>query len=67
MAPWQTEAWIADMRQQSATHIQFARMIENRFVDVDSDFIDMTFWDQCTDSRDWWRRCRSCGADLGWR
>ena len=50
VAPWQTAAWIADMRR-SLRPIQFARMIENRFVDVDSDFINMAFWDLCTDSR----------------
>lgn len=50
VAPWQTPAWIADMRR-SLRPMQFARMIENRFVDVESNFIDMSLWDQCTDPR----------------
>jgi len=49
VAPWQTAAWIADMRR-SLRPVQFARMIENRFVDVESSFIDMVLWDECTDA-----------------
>jgi phage terminase large subunit-like protein len=50
VAPWQTAAWVADMRR-CLRPMQFARMIENRFVDVESNFIDMSLWDQCTDPR----------------
>jgi phage terminase large subunit-like protein len=50
VAPWQDAAWLAQMRRMLRP-IQFARMIENRFIEVETSFIDMAWWDQCTDSR----------------
>jgi len=47
-APWQNEAWIAQMRR-SLRPIQFARMVENRWVSAESTFIDMALFDQCVD------------------
>jgi phage terminase large subunit-like protein len=48
IAPWQTEAWIAEMRR-SLRPSQFLRMIENRFVTSESSFVDMVKWDACVD------------------
>jgi phage terminase large subunit-like protein len=48
VAPWQTEAWLADMRR-SLRPAQYLRMIENRFVTTESSFIDMAAWDGCVD------------------
>jgi len=47
-APWQTEAWREQMRQQLRPH-QYLRLIENRWVSSESSFIDMDWWDACTD------------------
>jgi phage terminase large subunit-like protein len=49
-APWQTPAWLADMRR-SLRPAQFDRMILNKFVSSESSFIDMQLWDTCTDPR----------------
>jgi phage terminase large subunit-like protein len=46
LAPWQTEAWLAEMRR-SLRPAQYLRMIENRFVATESSFIDMSWWDAC--------------------
>ena len=48
VAPWQDDAWLAEMRR-SLRPSQFLRMIENRFVNAESNFIDMALWDQCVD------------------
>jgi hypothetical protein len=48
IAPWQTVAWLADMRRSLRPNA-FARLIENKFVSTESTFIDMAWWDQCTD------------------
>jgi len=48
IAPWQTEAWLAEMRRSLRPN-QFLRMIENRFVTSESSFVDMTKWDACVD------------------
>jgi phage terminase large subunit-like protein len=48
VAPWQTEAWLADMRRTLRPN-QYLRMIENRFVTTESSFIDMAWWDACID------------------
>jgi hypothetical protein len=48
IAPWQTEAWLAEMRRSLRPN-QYLRMIENRFVTTESSFIDMALWDQCVD------------------
>ncbi len=46
VAPWQTEAWLAEMRRSLRPN-QYLRMIENRFVTTESSFIDMAWWDAC--------------------
>lgn len=48
IAPWQSEAWLADMRR-SLRPAQYLRMIENRFVTTESSFIDLDWWDACVD------------------
>ena len=40
IAPWQTDAWVAEMRR-SLRHNQFLRMIENRFVTTESAFVEL--------------------------
>ena len=49
IAPWQSEAWLADMRR-SLRPAQYLRMIENRFVTTESSFIDLDWWDACVDA-----------------
>ena len=48
VAPWQTQAWLADMRRSLRPN-QYLRMIENRFVTSESSFIDLAAWDACVD------------------
>jgi phage terminase large subunit-like protein len=48
VAPWQTEAWLSDMRRSLRPN-QYLRMIENRFVTTESSFVDMADWDACVD------------------
>jgi Phage Terminase len=48
IAPWQTEAWLAEMRRSLRPNA-YLRMIENRFVTTESTFIDMAWWDACVD------------------
>jgi len=48
IAPWQDDAWIADMRRALPQN-QFLRMIENHFVASESPFIEMAAWDRCVD------------------
>jgi phage terminase large subunit-like protein len=50
VAPWQTEAWLAEMRRSLRPN-QYLRMIENRFVTDESTFIDVHAWDRCVDPR----------------
>jgi phage terminase large subunit-like protein len=45
-APWQTDDWLQQMRQQLRASA-YLRLIENRFVSGESDFIDMEWWDRC--------------------
>lgn len=49
LAPWQTEAWVEQMRKQLRPNA-FLRHVENRFVTNESTFIDMAWWDACTDA-----------------
>ena len=49
-APWQTDEWIEQMRASLRPH-QYLRMIENRFVASSESFIDMDWWDACTNGR----------------
>ena len=46
VAPWQTEAWLAEMRRTMRPNA-YARMIQNQFVPSESTFIDLTAWDAC--------------------
>ena len=46
VAPWQTQAWIDQMRSQLRPHA-FARMIENTFASASESFVDMDDWDRC--------------------
>ena len=48
VAPWQTPAWLAEMRRSLRPN-QYLRMIENQFVTTESSFIDLAWWDACTD------------------
>jgi hypothetical protein len=48
VAPWQTEAWLSDMRRSLRPN-QYLRMIENRFVTTESSFVDLDHWDACVD------------------
>jgi hypothetical protein len=50
IAPWQTEAWLAEMRRSLRPN-QFLRMVENRFVTSESAFVPMSAWDACVDPR----------------
>ncbi|HUY39803.1 MAG TPA: terminase TerL endonuclease subunit [Candidatus Binataceae bacterium] len=48
VAPWQTERWLAEMRQSLRPN-QYLRMIENRWVTSESSFVEMDWWDACVD------------------
>jgi terminase large subunit-like protein len=48
IAPWQTKAWLADMKRSLRPN-QYLRMCENRFVTTESSFVEMEWWDACTD------------------
>jgi phage terminase large subunit-like protein len=45
-APWQTESWLAEMRQITRP-IQYLRQFENRFVSSENSFIEPSAWDRC--------------------
>ena len=48
-APWQTEEWRGQMRQQLRPNA-YLRLIENRWVTSETSFIDIGWWDACTDA-----------------
>jgi phage terminase large subunit-like protein len=48
VAPWQTEEWIEQMRSALRPNA-FLRLIENRFVTSESNFVDLSWWDDCID------------------
>jgi hypothetical protein len=48
VAPWQTPEWLAQMRRQLRPNA-YLRMIENRFVSTESSFVDMDWFDACTE------------------
>jgi phage terminase large subunit-like protein len=50
LAPWQTPQWLADMRRSLRPN-QYLRMVENRFVTTESSFVDLQWWDDCTDAQ----------------
>jgi phage terminase large subunit-like protein len=49
-APWQTPEWLEQMRTSLRPNA-FLRMIENRFVSSEENFVDMEWWDACTIAR----------------
>ena len=49
VAPWQTPEWLAQMRRQLRPNA-YLRMIENRFISTESSFVDMDWFDACTDT-----------------
>ncbi len=49
-APWQTEEWRAQMREQLRPNA-YLRLIENRWVSSDSTFVEMDLWDACVDKQ----------------
>jgi len=49
IAPWQTEEWKQQMREQLRPNA-YLRMIENRWVSGESTFVDLDWWDRCTDA-----------------
>jgi phage terminase large subunit-like protein len=48
-APWQTEDWREQMREQLRPNA-YLRLIENQWVSSETSFIEMAWWDACTDS-----------------
>ena len=48
VAPWQTERWLAEMRQSLRPN-QYLRMIENKWVTSESSFVEMDWFDACVD------------------
>jgi len=46
VAPWQTPEWKAQMREQLRPNA-YLRMIENRWVSTESEFVDPAWWDAC--------------------
>lgn len=49
-APWQTTAWVEEMRRTYARRPnQFRRLILNQWVSAESAAIDLQQWDRCTD------------------
>jgi phage terminase large subunit-like protein len=48
-APWQTDDWREQMRGQLRPNA-FLRLIENRWVTSESTFVEMEWWDACTDA-----------------
>lgn len=49
VAPWQSQAWIAQMREQLRPSA-FTRMILNKFTAGESEFVPLEWWDQCVDA-----------------
>jgi phage terminase large subunit-like protein len=45
IAPWQDEQWLAQMRRERPSAYQ--RMCLNEFASSESQFVDLTAWDQC--------------------
>lgn len=48
VAPWQTAAWLEQMRQQLRPNA-YLRLIENRWVSSESSFVDLAWWDACVE------------------
>jgi hypothetical protein len=49
VAPWQTAAWLAQMRRQLRPSA-YLRMIENRFTSGESSFVEPEWWAACEDA-----------------
>ena len=49
VAPWQTKAWLAQMRDQHRANA-YLRQIENRWVSTESSFVEMEWYDACVDA-----------------
>jgi phage terminase large subunit-like protein len=47
-APWQSEAWVAEMRS-TLRPAQFKRLIQNEFTSTESAFVTADEWDACVD------------------
>ena len=60
-APWQTPEWVETMRREYSPN-QFARIMENRWVNSESSFIEATSYDRCVD-----RQLRPAQANKGMR
>ena len=48
VAPWQDPLWLTQMRDQLRGNA-YLRLIENRWVSSESEYVDMDWWDACTD------------------
>jgi phage terminase large subunit-like protein len=46
IAPWQDQAWLASMRN-TLRPSAYARMVLNEFASSESQFVDLSSWDQC--------------------
>jgi phage terminase large subunit-like protein len=46
IAPWQDQAWLASMRN-TLRPSAYARMVLNEFASSESQFVDLSAWDQC--------------------
>ena len=60
-APWQTPEWVETMRREYSPN-QFARIMENRWVNSESSFIEATSYDRCVD-----RKLQPAQANKGMR
>jgi phage terminase large subunit-like protein len=49
IAPWQTAEWLEQMRSTLRPNA-YLRMIENRWVTSESSFVEMAWWDACTNA-----------------
>jgi hypothetical protein len=47
-APWQTEAWREQMREQRRPNA-FLRLVENKWISTENDFLPRKLWDHCID------------------
>ena len=46
VAPWQDERWLAEMRRTLRPNA-YQRLVLNEFASAESQFVDMSAWDQC--------------------
>jgi phage terminase large subunit-like protein len=50
VAPWQTRTWLDEMRETQRLNA-YLRMIENRWVTSESNFVEIEWWDDCVDPK----------------